>query len=197
VRGNFPSAQDLKRGWSMGDSANLCFGQGKIDVTPLQMTVMVAAIANGGKVLWPRLVERVEPQGPIMDEEEVVSFPPKPPRDYLGVHPQTLQIIRDAMLADVEDSVEGTGKAAAIEGFRICSKTGTAQVKDIEGTLVDYTTWFASYAPFESPRYVVLVMAEGLGHSGGGTCAPIAKKIYEAILKQEAKPKPALITEAR
>jgi penicillin-binding protein 2 len=198
VRGNFPSPQDLKRGWSMGDSANLCFGQGKIDVTPLQMTVMVAAIANGGKVLWPRLVERVEPQGPVMDEEEVVSFPPKPPRDYLGVHPLTLQIIRDAMLADVEDNVEGTGKAAFIEGFRICSKTGTAQVKDMEGTTVDYTTWFASYAPFGSPRYVVLVMTEGLGHSGGGTCAPIARKIYEAILKQEAKPtKPALLTEAR
>jgi len=192
VAGRFPDLQTLKRGWSVGESANLCFGQGRIDVTPLQMTVMIAAIANGGKVLWPRLVDRIEPQGPLV-HEEIVSFPPKPPRDDLGVQPRTLQIIRDAMLADVEDKVEGTGKDAAVEGMRICSKTGTAQIKDTEGEMVGHTTWFASYAPYNSPRYVVVVMVEG-GSSGGTTCAPIAKKVYIAIQGQEAqKNKPAAL----
>jgi penicillin-binding protein 2 len=187
VAGTCPKPQTIRKGWSPGETANLCIGQGAIDVTPLQMAVMVAAIANGGKVLWPRLVDRIEPPGPLADEQ-VLHFPQKNPRDDLGVHPRTLKIIRDAMLADVEDKLEGTGKLAAMDGFRICSKTGTAQVKDTEGVITDHTTWFASYAPYETetekPRYVVVVMVES-GSSGGGTCAPIAKEIYKAILARE------------
>jgi cell division protein FtsI/penicillin-binding protein 2 len=98
-----------------------------------------------------------------------------------------LKIIREAMLADVEEP-EGTGTNAFVAGMRICSKTGTAQVKDSEAHLVDHITWFASYAPFDSPRYVVIVMVEG-GASGGGTCAPVAKTIYKAIQDQENPPK--------
>ena len=49
---------------------------------------------------------------------------------------------------------------------------------------IDRTTWFASFAPYENPRYAVVVMVEN-GSSGGGTCAPIAREIYEAILKLE------------
>ena len=192
VGGNFPKAQDLKRGWFPGHTANLCIGQGAIDVTPLQVAVMLAAIANGGKVLEPRLVDRIEPQGPLADES-ITRFPPNPPRGELGVRPRTLQIIREAMLADVEDEHEGTGKAAFVQGMHICSKTGTAQVKDVHGNTIDHNTWFASYAPFgDSPRYVVIVMVEG-GISGGGTCAPIAQKIYRALQYQESqqKSKPA------
>jgi len=188
VRGNFPKMDKLKRGsgWSIGERAQICFGQGQIDVTPVQMAVMTSAIANGGTVLWPRLVDRVEPQGPFA-EEEVVHFPRRPPRDELGVSPRTLKIIRDAMLADVEED-EGTGKAAFLPGMRICSKTGTAQVKDSEARLIDHITWFASYAPFEAPRYVILVMVES-GAGGGVTCGPVAKSIYKALQDQENQPK--------
>ena len=66
------------------------------------MALMVAAIANGGKVLWPRLVDRIEPADPHSDESPVV-FPRKPVRDELGASPRALQLVRDAMLADVED----------------------------------------------------------------------------------------------
>ena len=66
-------------------------------------------------------------------------------------------------------------------------------MKDTAGILTDHTTWFASYAPYETltekPRYVVVVMVEG-GASGGVTCAPIAKEIYKAILYQESHQKP-------
>ncbi len=184
VAGNFPKANTVRK----GDSPQLCIGQGPIDITPLQMAVMISAIANGGKVLWPRLVDRIEPQGPLA-EEEVTHFPPLPPRSELDLQPRTLRIIREAMLADVEDKEEATGKAAAVPGMRICSKTGTAQVKDVHGNLIDHNTFFASYAPFESPRYVVIVMVEG-GASGGGTCAPVAQKIYRAIQYQESRQKP-------
>ena len=67
--GIFPSLADINSSsWHDGDTANLCIGQGDIAVTPIQMAVMVSAIANGGKVLWPRLVERIEPQDPTSGE---------------------------------------------------------------------------------------------------------------------------------
>jgi len=188
--GYWPSLRMVRTGWHPGETANICFGQGKLAVTPLQMAVMVAAVANGGKVLWPRIVDRVEPQGPHL-EDEVRRFPHQPVRDHLGVSPRTLQLIRDAMLADVEDKEEGLGRLAYIPGFRICGKTGTAQVMDSKNQIIDHTTWFASFAPYEQPRYVVIVMVEG-GTSGGGTCAPLAKTVYKALLEQEGKKANAL-----
>lgn len=187
VKGSFPTLQRLKKKWYLGDSVQVCFGQGAVDITPVQMAVMIAAIANGGHVLWPRLVERIEPQGPL-SEEGVILFPTREPRGELGVQPRTLKLIREAMLADVEEA-EGTGTNAFVPGMHICSKTGTAQVKDSEGHMIDHITWFASYAPFDSPRYVVIVMVES-GASGGVTCAPIAKKIYTALQYRENHQKP-------
>ncbi len=182
VSGFFPDLDYVKSGWFLGDSANLCIGQGRIDVTPLQMAVMTSAIANGGKVLWPRLVMRVEPQNPD-SEEPPLLYPAGRVRGHLNVHPRSLQITRDAMRADVEDR-EGTGKAAAVPNWRVCGKTGTAQIiKPNEP--IDHTAWFASYAPFEDPRYVVIVMVES-GISGGSSCAPVAHKIYRALQRREA-----------
>lgn len=181
--GYFPSVATVKSSaWRDGDTANLCIGQGAISITPLQIAVMISAVANGGKVLWPRLVDRIEPQE--AGTEPPIVFPHRPVRDTLGVKERTLQIVRDAMLADVEDQDEGTGKYAFVQGMRICSKTGTAQITDPQNRVIDQTTWFASYAPYESPRYVVVVMVES-GASGGGTCAPVARKIYEALQKME------------
>jgi penicillin-binding protein 2 len=59
--------------------------------------------------------------------------------------------------------------------------------------VVGHTLWFASFAPYENPRYAVVVMVEGSG-SGGGTCAPIAQKIYQTILSQEGVAKLAAVT---
>lgn len=180
--GIFPTLEQVHRGWTDGDTANLCIGQGQIAVTPLQMTVMTAALANGGKVLWPRLVERLEPQDPTQGDRPVV-FPVGRVREELPVRPEHLRLLREAMLADVEDA-DGTGRAAAIPGFRICGKTGTAQITDARNHVIDHTTWFVSFAPYENPRYAVVVMIES-GRSGAITCAPIAKEIYTAILKNE------------
>jgi penicillin-binding protein 2 len=178
--GSLPSLKSVGTGWSLGDTANICIGQGKLAVTPLQMTVMTAALANGGKVLWPRLVARIEPQDPLSNEQPVV-FPAGRIRDELGVRASSLRIIRDAMVAETEDT-EGTGRQAVVTGLRICGKTGTAEVMDASGRKVDKTTWFASFAPYEDPRYAVVVMVES-GASGGYTCAPIAHDIYKTILE--------------
>jgi penicillin-binding protein 2 len=181
--GIFPSMRRLKTGWVDGETANICIGQGEVAVTPLQMAIMTSAIANGGRVFWPRLVSRIEPQD-ILSGEPPTLVPQGRIRDQLGVSARTLRIIREAMLADVEDKDEGSGRLAAVPGFRVCGKTGTAQVTDARNNVIDHTTWFASYAPFENPRYVVIVMVES-GKSGGLTCAPVAQKIYQAIQQYE------------
>ncbi len=114
--------------------------------------------------------------------EQATNFPAGLVRDELGVSARNLQILRNAMLAETE---EGTGQAAQVAGLRICGKTGTAQVMDAQTRRLDSTTWFASFAPYENPRYAVVVMVEsGIGTFGGTTCAPIAHDIYEAILEK-------------
>ena len=187
--GILPTPDRVHSGWHDGDTANLCIGQGEIAVTPMQMTVAYAAIANGGKVLWPRLVERIEPQDPASGEA-VTNFPSGLVRGNIGVSGRSLNILREAMLAETEDP-EGTGHAAVVgPEMRICGKTGTAQVMNEHNQEIDRTTWFASFAPYEHPRYAVVVMVES-GTYGGPTCAPIAHDIYEAILKGEKSNAPA------
>jgi len=187
--GILPTPARVHADWHDGDTANLCIGQGEIAVTPMQMAVAYAAIANGGKVLWPRLVERIEPQDPASGEA-VTNFPSGIVRGNIGVSGRSLNILREAMLAETEDP-EGTGHAAVVgPEMRICGKTGTGQVMNEHNQEIDRTTWFASFAPYEHPRYAVVVMVES-GTYGGPTCAPIAHDIYEAILKSEKSNTPA------
>ena len=199
-RNNLPTRQDQKgflpssdwihkqrrRGliWSDGHTANLCLGQGEIAVTPLQMAVMTAAIANGGRILWPRLVQRVEPYASDTESADAVAYPGGQLRSELGVHAPNLEIIRQIMRADVADA-EGTGREAEVPGLNVCGKTGTAEVTQGR-TVVDKITWFVSFAPLENPRYAAVVMIES-GGSGGRTCAPVARRIYQAIRDREPR----------
>jgi penicillin-binding protein 2 len=185
--GHFPTAADI-RNWPPGEKANICIGQGKMDVTPVQMAVMTAALANGGKVLLPRLVDRLESQDPT-GLEPPITFPNGVVRDNLGIQPRHIQTVRDAMLAETEDP-EGTGhRYVNVPGLRICGKTGTAE--RIEAGEKRNTTWFISYAPYDNPKYAVVVMAED-GESGGKTCGPVAADVYTALIKPPAQPKGAV-----
>jgi penicillin-binding protein 2 len=190
--GYFPNPELIAKAdgssWRDGDTANLSIGQGEVVVTPLQMAVMTAAVANGGKVLQPRLVARIEPQDPQAGGE-TIEFPSRQIRRNINVNPAHLQLLHQAMLDDVEyrDPVSGkrgTGHDAFVSGMRVCGKTGTAEVDDEQGHLKEYIVWFVSFAPYESPRYATAIVVEG-GSSGGGTCAPIARSIYQALLKRE------------
>jgi penicillin-binding protein 2 len=183
-RGFLPTADWVKRewgGWPQAAIANLSIGQGALDVTPLQLAVATAAVANGGKVLQPQLVLNARGPDELISPNQPTSLPPII-RDELKVSPRSLEIVRQAMLGDVEDP-GGTGKDAFVRDFRVCAKTGTAQVD--RGAKMDHYTWIASYAPFEDPRYAVVVMVES-GNSGGGTCAPVAQQIY-VKLKEKMK----------
>ena len=143
------------------------------------MALVTAAVANGGTLLRPRLVMQLEEQG----QNTLPEVIPHQAKDRdIHVRSQHLEWIRRAMLEDVEDQKVGTGKAAYIPGMGICGKTGTAQIRTPHG--MDWITWFVSFAPYESPKYAVVVMIES-GRSGGGTCAPKAKEIYKTIQKLE------------
>lgn len=186
AKGNFPTMERISSDWRDGDTANLSIGQGEIDVTPIQMAVMAAAVANGGKVFWPRVVMRIENAD---GTGAVMPYPQGRIRDYLGVSPRTLRIVHEGMLSDTEDP-EGTGHLLKIPGWRVAGKTGTAEVENRNGkkdrSLKD--TWFLSFAPEESPRYVVVATVEG-GASGGKTCVPIVREVYQALQQREQQPR--------
>jgi penicillin-binding protein 2 len=194
VSGYFPEVgQRFKKDgalWMEGDTANLCIGQGEIAVTPLQLAVMISAVANGGKVFRPRVVARIDGGD---TEAAPKIFPPAEIVNEVRINPRNLQVVHEAMLADVAEK-GGSGVEAFVPGFNICGKTGTAQVKRPQsmGGGMDHITWFASYAPFEAPRYAVIVMIES-GSSGGGTCAPKAGYIYKKIQQIEQRPLPVRI----
>ncbi len=184
--GHFPSAQKIASSdWRDGDTASVCIGQGQMDVTPLQVAVMFSAIANGGTVLKPRLVDRLEPHDKASIHPPYV-YPRGQVRDQLGVKPRNLKLLHEAMLAETE-SDEGTGRHVQGCGFRVCGKTGTAELQTLrEDGHKKNTTWFASFAPYESPRYAVVVMVEN-GISGGTTCVPIAREVYVALKAFETR----------
>jgi penicillin-binding protein 2 len=185
--GYLPALQDLKRGWYDGDTANLSIGQGKIDVTPLQMAVMTSAVANGGTVYWPRVVaglETMDPVGGKIFEREPVGRV----RGRLKVSQDALQVVQRAMLADVQ-TLDGTGRICKIDGYLVGGKTGTAETNQkVKGGRMIKHTWFVSYAPFDNPRYAVVVFVED-GMSGGASCAPLAEKVYQT-LKDLPDPEP-------
>lgn len=174
--GNFPTLAGVReRGWGQGNLANVCIGQ-EITLTPLQLAVAVSAVANGGKVFWPRLVDRLVPEDPLSTTPPI-HVKPGQVRSQLRIHPAHFQRVRAAMRDDVLDP-EGTGKTARLAEFAVCGKTGTAEIKG--NGRKDQVTWFASFAPFDAPRYTVIVMVES-GASGGGTCGPVARQIYEYL----------------
>ncbi len=167
-------------------------------VTPIQMAVAYSAIGNGGTVLWPRLVERTEPQDPASGEV-VTNFPSGAVHDEIGVSVRSLKILREAMLTETENP-EGSGyrafhQAGSILNLRVCGKTGTAQVENERGQKTGWNYWFASFAPYENPKYAVVVMVQSDGPigSGGTVCAPIAHDIYAEIVKKENKPAPRIL----
>jgi penicillin-binding protein 2 len=165
--------RELKRGWTAGETINVSIGQGQLLVTPMQVARMMAAFANGG-VLWkPRLVQRVErPDGTLAYSE------PTKMTGHVELSPVVWAFLRDAMVGVVHG---GTGKAAGIPGVQVAGKTGTAQsVAHSDSTKGQDHAWFASFAPADDPKAVVVVLVER-GGKGGQVAAPIARQVYQAI----------------
>jgi penicillin-binding protein 2 len=173
--------QTLRDRWHPGDTVSLAIGQGLLTATPLQIARMMAAVANGGTVWKPRLVERVEsPDGLLIRRE------PETAQGKVEVAPVVFDFLRAALVAAVE---EGSGKEARVPGVAIAGKTGTAQTHDFRDEADrkrrdrDHA-WFAGFAPAEDPRYVVVVLAERAGF-GGQVAAPIARAVFKAIFLEK------------
>ena len=153
------------------DPGRLAFGQVQLQVTPTQMAMVAAAIANDGVVMKPYLVERiVSPDG-----DPVTTTSP----DRLGraVKASTANAITQGMVAAVQ---AGTSTAAQIPGVTVAGKTGTAE----SGVAHVNTTGFICFAPAENPRVAIAVFLEQQSGVGGTTAAPIAKQVMEALLAE-------------
>lgn len=157
--------------WLPGYTVNMSIGQGDVLASPLQVANSYAALANGGTLHQPHIGLR------LMDGDTVArTVKPEQPKS-VKLDPTTLGTIR----AGLEAVTEYGTAAAAFSGFplgtvNVASKTGTSEI----GTNLQPHAWFASYAPVEDPRYVVVVMLEEGGH-GGENAAPIARRILEGI----------------
>ena len=177
--------EKFKKPWYKGETIVSGIGQGYVSVTPLQIAMMTAAIANDGTLLTPKLVIK---EVAFSGQTRLNILPP---RGELPVGKDTLALIRDAMTG-VVNGPGGTGHGARIENITVAGKTGTAQVVSLDSQSTDRAhkdhAWFTSFAPAEAPEIAVTVLIEH-GGKGGAVAAPIAKKIIETYfhLKKERK----------
>lgn len=169
-----------KSAWFLGETFINSIGQGYVSTTPLQLAVMMSAVANGGSVYKPLILKDAAP--------ELVR--------RVELRQETLEIVRDA-LKGVVNEPGGTGAAARSSLATVGGKTGTAQVvgirkdsKFLSEKFRDHA-WFVSFAPVEKPDIAMSVFVEHGGH-GGTAAAPIAKKALDAYLLSAEKKKELL-----
>jgi peptidoglycan glycosyltransferase len=160
------------------DPGRLAFGQERLLVTPLQMALVAAAIADNGTIMRPTLIKEVRTPG----GHALVKLHPR--RLAQATKPETAAAIRDMMVKVVES---GTGTNARIPGITVAGKTGTAET----GKDRVYTAWFIFFAPAEQPKVAGAVVLENqLNGFGGAVAAPIAKQLMQAILPATSNGKP-------
>jgi penicillin-binding protein 2 len=173
--------------WSQAYTANVSIGQGYDLVTPLQLAMVYSTVANRGISYYPKLVQSVTSMvdgKPILNEkgEPVVSQAPKVHRDLRFDFPaQQIELARRGLWKVVNEE-GGTGGKARLNGVQVAGKTGTAQAMT-EGKK-DTIAWFACFAPYDNPKYTIVVMVQG-GEHGGSVAAPIATRILERSLAMD------------
>lgn len=186
LTGTIPSEkwarEEKNRKWYPSETISVAIGQGPLVVTVLQTANMMAAIANGGKVMRPHLLKEVieERDGRVVSRQ--VVEPQVLHEVNLG--PEALADVREG-LWKVVNEIGGTGGNARIEGLDVCGKTGTVQVIAQHGWVRSESlpfkfrdhAWFASFASKDNPQMVVVVFVEHGGH-GGSDAAPLARELF-------------------
>src|SRR6266566_2678007 len=172
--------------WSQAQTANVSIGQGYTLVSPLQLAMAYATIANGGVCYYPRLVDRVLKQdgSPVLEEQGNPVAPQPRVRSDLRqeISPDHIELVRKGLWKVVNED-GGTGGRARLKDWVVAGKTGTAQATDRGHE--ENVAWFACFAPFDHPKYVVVVMVQGASGHGGEVAGPIATRILERALAQD------------
>jgi peptidoglycan glycosyltransferase len=161
----YPETEDEAETWLSG------FGQGNVRASPLQMAMVSAAVANGGTLMKPSLVESiVAPDLSILEslQPEVYSRP---------LTAENAAVMSQLM---VDDVANGVASGARINGVAVGGKTGTAENGDGE----PYSVWFTGFAPADSPRVAIAVVLEDSPCCGNSLAAPIAGQVMEAVLSR-------------
>jgi len=159
-----------KEKWYQGETLNAAIGQGYLNVTPIQMARLMAAVVNGGKLYKLHLLKSDDTG--------------EKPENIIDISPDHIESVKKALLGVVYEAA-GTGGAARSNIVSIGGKTGTAQViggtvkgKYLPDQFQDHA-WFVAFAPEHNPEIAVSVFVEHGGH-GGSAAAPIAKRVIEA-----------------
>ena len=153
------------------DVGRMGIGQDKLEVTPLQMAEVAAAVANHGTLMVPHLTDRV------VDPEGATVQTVAPHVQSVVMKPSTAAAVTTMMEAVVK---EGTGTAAQIPGVTVAGKTGTAQ------TLIGNTinnVWFVAFAPTSHPRVAIAVTLQDVPGQGAQFAAPVAREVLETLLR--------------
>ena len=183
--------------WQAGETLSVAIGQGFNLVTPLQMAVLTAAVANGGVLYKPTVVKAIR----AVDGERV-SLEDEIVLGHLPASAKTMDRIRKGLIQVVHDR-SGTAFRARVPGITMAGKTGTAQVvalaEDIEEKKEDEIpykfrdhAWFVAFAPVEKPSIAVSVLVEHGGH-GSSAAAPLAQEMIRAYcINDEQKGDPSV-----
>jgi penicillin-binding protein 2 len=161
--------------WVTGDTYNMAIGQGDVLVTPLQLAMMTATVANGGKLYRPQLVAAVTDANNRLVERKQPDL-----RRDVGVTEKNLAAVREGMWMAVNWS-HGTARNAALPDVTVAGKTGTSEFfdpdipRDDKGNLPTHA-WFTAFAPYEAPEIVVTVFVYN-GGEGSSVAVPIARSI--------------------
>jgi len=187
--------QRFRERWYDGETVIAAIGQGYVLTTPLQLAVMTAAVANGGTVLRPQLVRRIESiDGSVRLEKEPEVI------NRAELDPKQLAEVRRGLEAVVNEP-HGTGWQSKVRGIAVAGKTGTAQVVrrksseeealDKDGDKIPYRfrdhALFVAYAPADDPQIAVAVVVEH-GRHGSTAAAPIARVMFESYFGIEPEP---------
>ena len=172
-------AQQRDRPWRVADTRLVAVGQGSLTATPLQIARMMAAVANGGKLVTPHLVRHLgmtqtAEEEPVVDVSKASgqSIDVPPPRPIPGLRRSTLDAIRQGLRATVE-SPQGTAHGTVfLDLIEVAGKTGTAETG---GGRSDHA-WFAGYVPIEKPKFALVVVLQHSGN-GGEVAGPVARRL--------------------
>ena len=149
-------------------------GQEQVLATPLQMALVAAAVANGGRLMKPYVVERIT-------RRRRPRRAPRAPAEWTqAITPQTAATLNQMMQQVVQ---AGTGTAAALSGIQVAGKTGTAETRPPTNQ-----AWFIAFAPADAPRVAVAVTIENTPATGGEVAAPLAAAVLRAALAQSSLP---------